>query len=333
MRHLIPSFDWQSVVVQPWTADFSITIWVVLMGFFVTAACGLVGNYLLLRRMALVGDAISHSILPGLVVAFMLFKHNSTWVMFLGAFAAGLVTVGLIEFIHKQSRIKPDAAICISFTTLFALGVVLMSSLESKGTIHIDAECVLYGEIAFVPLEPPVIWNGWQLGPPSALRMGVVLAVILLAIAVFYKELLVTAFDAGLAKSLGMRTAVWHYGLMAALAAVIVSAFESVGAILAVAMLVVPPMFAAQISERLPARLGLTVVHAALSAILGLHLSVWLNCSAAGAMVVVAALLFVVAWIVSLLGRFLRVKGAARASEAPEMNPDPDTGRTARGAH
>lgn len=308
MRSFIPPFDWHQVVIQPWTENFGITFWIVLMGFLVTAACGLVGNYLLLRRMALVGDAISHSILPGLVVAFMLFKHNNTWVMFLGAFAAGLLTVVLIEFIHKQSRIKPDAAICIAFTTLFAVGVVLMSSLETKGSIHIDAECVLYGEIAFVPLEPPFVWNGWELGPPSVLRMGAVLAVLALAVLAFYKELLVTSFDAGLSKSLGMRMAVWHYGLMGALALAIVCAFESVGAILAVAMLIVPPMFAAQLSDRLPARLGLTVLHAAFSAVLGLHLSVWLNCSAAGAVVVVAAVLFCLAWAGTAVGKVWKVQ-------------------------
>ncbi|MFV0338486.1 MAG: metal ABC transporter permease [Chthoniobacterales bacterium] len=306
MQHLIPAFDWQYVLVRPWTENFSITVWVVLMGFFVTASCGLVGNYLLLRRMALVGDAISHSILPGLVVAFMLFKHNATWVMFLGAFVAGLLTVALIEFIHKQSRIKPDAAICIAFTTLFALGVVLISSLESRGTLHIDAECVLYGEIAFVPLEPPVIWQGWELGPPSVLRMGTVLVCIILAILIFYKELLVTSFDAALSKSLGMKTGVWHYALMAALAIVVVSAFESVGAILAVAMLIVPPMFAGQLSDCLPVRLGLTLLHAALSAIIGMYLSVWLNCSAAGAMVVAATLLFMLTWLASQIKKLAR---------------------------
>ncbi len=311
MQHLIPPFDWHRVIVQPWTEDFSITIWIVLMGFFVTAACGIVGNYLLLRRMALVGDAISHSILPGLVVAFVLFRHNSTWIMFLGAFAAGLLTVGLIEFIHKQSRIKPDAAICIAFTTLFALGVVMMSSLESKGSIHIDAECVLYGEIAFVPLEPPVVWHGWHLGPPSVLRMGLVFVFIALAVMVFYKELLVTSFDPGLSRSLGMRTGLWHYALMGALAIVVVSAFESVGAILAVAMLVVPPMFAGQLSDRLPVRLALTVLLAALSALLGFHLSVWLNCSAAGAMVVAAAFLFCLVWLASLLRKVFRSPVAA----------------------
>ena len=308
MNSLFPSFDWHRVIVQPWVNDFPITFWIVWMGFLVTAACGLVGNFLLLRRMALVGDAISHSILPGLVVSFMVFRTTTTWVAFSGALAAGILTVLIIEFVHRQSRVKPDAAICIAFTTLFALGVVLMSMLESTGSFHIDAECVLYGEIAFVPLEPPVVWNGRELGPPSVLRMALVLLSVALAIAVFYKELLVTSFDPGLAKSLGMRTGIWHYGLMGALALVIVSAFESVGAILAVAMLIVPPMFAAQLSERLPSRLGLTVLHAALSAAMGLHLSVWLNCSAAGAMVVAAALLFVAVWAASQIARHLRRK-------------------------
>ena len=169
-----------------------------------------------------------------------------------------------------------------------------MSMLESTGSFHIDADCVLYGKIAFVPLQPPVVWNGYELGPPSALRMALVLVSVALAIAIHKTTF--TSFDPGLAKSLGMRTRIWYYGLMGALALVIVSAFESVGAILAVAMLIVPPMFAAQISERLPFRLGLTVLHAALSALIGLHLSVWLNCSAAGAMVVPAALLFLAVW-------------------------------------
>lgn len=295
------------------------TIWIVLMGFFVTAACGLVGNYLLLRRMALVGDAISHSILPGLVVAFLIFRHSSLWVMFGGALAAGFVTVLLIEFIHKQSRVKPDAAICISFTTLFAIGVVMMSMLETKGNFHIDAECVLYGEIAFVPLEPPLIWNGIVLGPPSVIQMGAVLIVVGLAIIVFYKELLVTSFDVGLAKSLGMRTGIWHYGLMGALAIVVVSAFESVGAILAVAMLIVPPMFAGQLSDKLPTRLWLTVLHAFLSSLLGLHLSVWLNCSGAGAMVVAASLLFVIVWVYSLISRAIHQRTTSQPE--PEQVP------------
>lgn len=183
-----------------------------------------------------------------------------------------------------------------------------MSMLESKGSFHIDADCVLYGEIAFVPLEPPAVWGGREWGPPSALRMALVLAGVGLAIIVFYKELVVTSFDPGLAKSLGIRTGAWHYGLMGALALVVVSAFESVGAILAVAMLIVPPMFAAQISDQLPVRLLLTILHAFLSALIGVHLSLWLNCSAAGAMVVAAAFLFAAVWLFSQINRWISLR-------------------------
>jgi manganese/zinc/iron transport system permease protein len=296
MNGLIPPFDWQRVIFGPWSVDGQFSFWIVFMGFLATAACGLVGNYLLLRRMALIGDAISHSILAGLVIAFLIFQHNATWVMFLGALAAGFVTVVLIELIHQNSRIKPDAAICIVFTVLFALGVALMSAMERHGGIHIDAECVLYGEIAFVALEPAVEFLGVALGPPSVIRMGLVLLGILGAIFLFYKELLITAFDAGLARALGMRTGLWHYGLMSALTLVVVSAFEAVGAILAVAMLIVPPMFAAQLSDRLPVRLGLIMLHSFIASLAGYHVSVWLHCSAAGAMVVASAILFLLAW-------------------------------------
>jgi len=296
MTSLIPPFDFHRVVVAPWTEGFPFTIWIVVMGALVGAACGLVGNYLLLRRMALVGDAISHSILLGLIVVFLLFRQVSTPVMFAGALGAGLLTVAIIEFIHRQTRVKVDSAICIAFTSLFALGVTLVSSAEAGGPVHIDADCVLYGEIALIPLEPPVMWGDFALGPPSVLRMAVVTLVLVIGIACFYKELLLTSFDAALAKSMGLRTGFWHYGLMTALSLVVVSAFESVGAILAVAMLIVPAMFAAQLSSRLPRRLVLTVGHAVISAVLGYHLSIWLRCSAAGAMVVCGSVLFVLAW-------------------------------------
>ncbi len=309
MEALIPEFDWQRVVIDPWTVDVASSIWIVLMGFFVAAACGLVGNFLLLRRMALIGDAISHSILPGLVLAFVVFKSLSIWVSFAGALTAGIATAAVIEFIHEHSRVKADAAICIAFTTFFALGVAMMSMLEAKGSIHLDAECVLYGEIAFVPLEMPMEWLGVEWGPPSVVRMGLMLVTVVILIIAFFKELMITSFDPGLADSLGMRPRLWHYGLMGMLALVIVCAFEAVGAIIAVAMLIVPPMFAGQISDRLSLRLVLTVAHAAVSAVLGFHLSMWLQCTTAGAMVVAGAALFVAVWMGDLALRKWRRVG------------------------
>ncbi len=316
MSELVPAFDFHRIFVEPWTTGFSSTFWIVLMGALVGCACGWVGNYLLLRRMALVGDAISHSILPGLVGAFLLFREVNTLAMFAGAIAAGLVTVALIEFIHRQSRVKVDAAICIAFTTLFAIGVVMVQKMSTGGAVHIDADCVLYGEIAFVHLEPPVKWGGWTLGPPPVVRLAGLTLVVLVAIVFFYKELLLTSFDAGLAKAMGRRPGVWHYGLMTALSLVVVSSFESVGAIMAVAMLIVPAMFAAQLSDHLPTRLALTALHAVASSALGYHLSLWLNCSAAGAMVVVGSGFFALAWGGTALRAWRRRKRAATLREA-----------------
>src|SRR5512134_340151 len=116
--NLIPAFDFHKVVVAPWTTEIASFGWIALMGFLVATACGLVGNYLILRRMALVGDAISHSVLPGLAVGFLLVNSRSSGVMFAGALAAGIVTTLLIELIHRKSRVKQDAAIGITFSSL-----------------------------------------------------------------------------------------------------------------------------------------------------------------------------------------------------------------------
>lgn len=316
MSELIPAFDFQTVMVEPWTDGLSTFGWIVLMGFLVAAACGLVGNFLILRRMALVGDAISHSVLPGLAVAFLLSNSRSTFAMFLGALAAGMLTTVVIEAIHRNSRVKQDAAIGIAFSSLFAIGVILITLYADR--VDLDQECVLYGEIAFVPLEPFVTIAGIPIAPPSLLRMAGVTAATGLLIFLFYKELLVSSFDPGLAASLGINATVMHYALMAVLSTVVVSAFESVGAILVIAMLIIPGATASLLSQRLPVVMALSVIHAGLSSVLGMHLAVWLQCSMAGAMVVMGTALYVLAWIGAphegLLSRFLH----QRLSPSPE---------------
>ena len=299
--NLIPPFEFQRVFVEPWTDNFASYGWIALMGFLVATACGLVGNYLILRRMALVGDAISHSVLPGLAIAFLVANNRNSLAMFLGALGAGLVTTLLIELIHKKSRVKQDAAIGITFSSLFAIGVILISLFASK--VDLDQDCVLYGEIGTIPL----------MGPTPVVRMACVTVLTIMLIIVFYKELLVSSFDPGLAYSLGINATVVHYGLMCMLSIVVVSAFESVGAILVIAMLILPGATASLLSERLPRILVLTVLHAAISSVLGIHLAVWLDCSIAGAMVVMGSVLFGLAWIFSpqqgLFWRALRTRG------------------------
>jgi manganese/zinc/iron transport system permease protein len=299
MSSLIPPFDFKYVIVHPWTINLHSTASWMLMGFFVTAACGLVGNYLMLRRMALMGDAVSHSVLPGLVIAFLLTGSRGTGAMFLGALLAGVATTIIIETIHRKTRVKADASIGVTFTTLFAIGVVLVSIFSSQ--VDLDAECVLYGEIGFIP---PL--SGWSELPVPLLRMGGVLVAVAVLIAVFYKELLVSSFDGGLARSLGINTTLVHYGMMTMLSLVVVSAFEAVGSILVVAMLILPGATAGLLSTRLAVVHGLSVVHAALSAVLGVHLALALGCQIGPAMVVAGALLFGLAWIFSPTQGLLR---------------------------
>src|SRR5688572_1014657 len=304
MNDLIPAFNFAEDILLPWQGGFSaewpaspIGFWQVLMGFLVASACGLVGNYLMLRRMALVGDAISHSVLPGIAIAFLLSGSRNSFAMFVGALLAGVVTTVIIEAIHRNSRIKQDSAIGIAFTTLFAIGVILISLFA--GQVDLDQECVLYGEIGSVPLEESAVIAGTAVGPAALVRMGIVLAATVLLIVVFYKELLVSSFDPGLASSLGINATVMHYGLMCWLSVVVVSAFESVGAILVIAMLILPGATATLLSQRLPVIMALTLVHCALSTLLGVHMGYWLNCSMAAAMVVMGTVLFVLAWVFS----------------------------------
>ena len=316
MTELIPAFDWHRVMVLPWTEDLPLFGWIGLMGFAVAAACGLVGNYLILRRMALMGDAVSHSVLPGLVIAFLWSGSRGTWPMFLGALVAGVVTTLIIEAIHQRTRVKQDAAIGIAFSTLFAIGVLLTSLFAQQ--VDLDAECVLYGEIAFVPLEPMVKLGEFVLGPLSFVRMASVLLGVGLLILVFYKELLVTSFDAALARSLGINPTWAHHGLMAVLSIVVVSAFEAVGAILVIAMLILPGATASLMTHSLSRMHLIAIGHAFLSAWLGVSLGVWLDCSIGAAMVVAGVGLFSLAWGGhAIRGRLLQRRDSATGDPQP----------------
>jgi len=343
MSELIPPFDFQKVVIDTWTnGPFAIYGWGwrALMGFLVITACGLVGNYLILRRMALIGDAISHSVLAGIAIAFLLTHSLGTLPMMLGALAAGLVTVGLIEFIHRKSRVKQDAAIGIAFTSLFAVGVILIHT-QMKGT-HFDADCVLYGDLmavgqslASVELSPLLAGklratgltgetvlqgNELFLAPNQVLRMAVVALVVIVLVRLFYKELLVSSFDSALAVSLGINATAIHLGLMSILSIVVVSSFDSVGAILVIAMLILPGATAHLLTQRLPVILWLTVVYALLSSVLGLHLARWIDCNIAAAMVVAGAALFVLAWIFSPIDGPIAKWRARKASVDQNLN-------------
>ncbi len=150
------------IFIEPW-ARYPGYFWqITAMAFFVTAACGLIGNYLVLRRISLVGDAISHSVLPGIAIAFIFTGSRGGLPMFIGALIAGVTTTVIIEVSHSRSRLKQDAAIGVTFSTLFAIGVILIEIYG--GHTDLDLDCVLFGKMDFVPEKEPVLFGlpgGW----------------------------------------------------------------------------------------------------------------------------------------------------------------------------
>ncbi|MEO1085226.1 MAG: metal ABC transporter permease [Acidobacteriota bacterium] len=283
------------------------TLVILLVGSAVGASCALIGTFLVLRKMALLGDAISHAVLPGIAIAFLITGDRSALPMVIGAAALGVVTVFLVELGTRSGRLREDASIGVVFPALFSIGVILIS--RYAGQVDIDLECVLYGEIAYTPWDV-LFWGEQSIGPRALWINGIILGLVILFVAVFYKELKLSTFDASLAAALGFSPVVLHYLLMSMLSITIVGAFESVGAILVVAMLVVPPASAYLLTERLSRMLALSVLFGAASAVLGYYVARLIDASIAGAMASVAGALFGLVFLFSpthgLLAKVLR---------------------------
>ncbi|MEM6453961.1 MAG: metal ABC transporter permease, partial [Acidobacteriota bacterium] len=280
---------------------------ILLTGALIASACALIGTFLVLRQVAMLGDAISHAVLPGIVVAFLLTESRAPVPMLVGAGAVGLLTVFLVDLSARTRRLKEDASIGVVFPALFALGVILIT--RYAGRVDLDLDCVLYGEIAYAPWDV-LVWQGQSIGPKSLWMGGFVLLLNLLAIGLLYKEFKLTTFDPQLAATLGFAPVAMHYLLMGLTSVTVVGAFESVGAILVVAMLIVPPATAYLLTERLSAMLALAVAIGIASSTLGYGVARLFDASIAGAMAAVAGAFFLLAFLVSprhgLIGRLLR---------------------------
>jgi manganese/zinc/iron transport system permease protein len=247
--------------------------WIIVTGFLVASSTGMLGNLLLLRRMSMMGDALSHAVLPGIVIAYLISGSRASVPLFLGAIIMGIITTLLIQFFSSKGKMQADAAMGTVFTFLFAVGVILVT--KYAGEADIDADCVLHGEIAFVPLQTSSFLG---LGVPSPVwtLLGL-LALVQLVFWIGYKGWLITSFNGEYAKSIGIKTAVWHYTLMAATSVATVVSFESVGAILVIAFLVVPAATAYLITDNLKRMTLYILLQGLLSAVLGYFLSEWVG--------------------------------------------------------
>ncbi len=276
--------------------------WIVLAGMLCAVAASLPGNFLLLRRMSLLGDAISHAILPGLAVAFFVSESRSSLPMFLGAVIVGILTALFTEWIHNFGDVDEGASMGVVFTTLFAIGLVMI--VQAADHVDLDPGCVLYGAIEATPYD--LIKVAEMEIPRVVIVLGTVTMVNLLLVLLFFKELKLSAFDPALATSIGFSARLMHYLLMVIVAVTAVASFETAGNILVVAMFVVPPATAYLLTKRLGMMIFCSTVIAVLSAVCG-HLSAVLvphvfgfrSTSTSGMMALCAGALFFVASLIS----------------------------------
>ncbi|QSE96672.1 metal ABC transporter permease [Fulvivirga lutea] len=276
---------------------------IILAGSLVSISCGLLGCYLILRKMAMVGDAISHAVLPGIVLAFLFTGSRDSVTMLIGAGLVGLLTTFLIEYFHKKGKLQTDASIGVTFTWLFAIGVILISVFAGK--VDLDQDCVLYGEIAYVPLDLWITDAGTVMGPRVIYISGSVLILILLFIKLGYKELFLTTFDPAYASAIGISTALWHYLLMGAVSITTVASFESVGAILVIALLIAPPATAYLLTDKFKHMLIYTCIIGVLTSIGGYYLAYNTDGSIAGAMASVAGVIFLLVFLFAPVNGYL----------------------------
>lgn len=280
----------------------SLDTWIVVAGALSAVSCALLGCFLLVRRLSMMGDAISHSVLPGLAVAFLLTGSRDSLPMLAGAVVVGLLTALLTQFLHRGGRVEESAAMGVVFTSLFALGLVLI--VRAADSVDLDPGCVLYGAIELSPLDTVSVAG---VPVPRAVVVGAgVLLVNLLVLGLLFKEFRLAAFDPALATTLGFPAWLLHHLLMILVAVTTVASFETVGSILVIAMLVVPAAAAHLLTDRLRPMLAwaaaLALVCAAGGHLAAITVPAWFgfrDTSTAGMMAVVAGFLFLLAWLLA----------------------------------
>ncbi|TYC09141.1 metal ABC transporter permease [Bizionia gelidisalsuginis] len=265
-----------------------------LIASLVAIACAIPGTFLVLRKMAMISDAISHAILPGLVVGFFITQDLNSPLLILLAALTGLITVILVEQIQKTGLVKEDTAIGLVFPALFSIGVLLIS--KNANDVHLDIDAVLLGELAFAPFDRLFI-GGTDVGPKSLWVIGTILTITIGLLIAFFKELKVSTFDAGLSASLGFSPMVIHYGLMSVASVTTVGAFDAVGAILVVALMIAPAATAYLLTTDLKRMLLLSIFFGLFSAIAGYWMAHALDASIAGSITTILGLLFLMVYL------------------------------------
>lgn len=265
-----------------------------IIAVIVAVACSLPGTFLVLRKMSMMSDSITHTILLGIVLAFFVTHDLSSPLLIAGAAIMGVVTVWLTEMLSRTRLLAEDAAIGVVFPLLFSIAIILIT--RYAGSVHLDTDSVLLGELAFAPFDRMVI-GGVDIGAKAIYTTGILLLINLTAIILFFKELKVATFDPMLAAVLGFSPALIHYGLMTLVSLTTVGAFQAVGSVLVVAFMIGPPATAYLLTDDLKQMLILSGITGAINGILGYQGAALLDVSIAGSMAVVTGMVFLLVFV------------------------------------
>jgi manganese/zinc/iron transport system permease protein len=280
--------------LDPWRSPT--TVWLVVTAACTAIACGFPGTFLVLRRMSLAGDAISHSVLPGIVIGFLISGSlNSPWLI-AGAALSGWLTVMLIEWLHRHGGVREDAATGVVFTAMFSIGVLLLRLFASR--VDLDPDCVLFGNLETAIHGTRVGIGGLEI-PSIVITTATAAGLGVGFVTLLYHRLLATSFDSSLARLTSQSPALTQTLLLGITATVVVAAFQTVGAVMAVALLVLPAASCLLVTRQLSHLLFGVILHGVFSALGGLYLATWLDCNLGAAVVMVGALIFCGCWSVS----------------------------------
>tara|TARA_B100000768_G_C11271203_1_gene373533 strand:+ start:1241 stop:2101 length:861 start_codon:yes stop_codon:yes gene_type:complete len=278
-----------------------IAFYIILVGSLVAINGSILGSFMMLRRMSMMCDAIVHAVLPGLVIAYLITTSRGSLAMMAGAIGSGILATAIIEYVQQKIRISSEAAIGLTFTTLFSIGIILLA--RFAGQVELDQDCVLFGELAYVPLDLWITDFGTNMGPYPIWSLGLLTVAVVVFMLVGYRHLLAATFDSEFAEQTGTKVRLWHYALMLMVSLFTVTSFHSVGAVMVMGFFILPPATAYLFTKNVRSLIAVACSTGVTCVILGYYVAFFFNVSIAGAIIMLNGSIFGVAAIVQSLKR------------------------------
>lgn len=267
----------------------TLVLWTLAIAVLTAAVCSLCGVFLVVKHESMIAEALSHAVLPGILVAFLIFQDRTSPWLIISAGLSGLLMVWIVQNIRRTGLVDGDAALGIVFSALFSVGIICANL--GLNHVHFDSHCIIDGNLSLAALRQ-FEFAGRAVAPFAFVLMATMLTVLVGFITLFYKELKLTMFDAALSRTFGFRPALLHFVWLALVSITTVSAFEIAGSILVVALMIAPPATAFLLTRRLGIMLAISTIVGTTSSVLGFYLGLWLDIAPTGPIASMAGMIF-----------------------------------------